>query len=350
MYSKELQQDLKILASYVERIDMAGSTIMVTGVTGLIGSLITKGIIEYNKTHNEKINIVGIARSPIKVNDVFSNEYNEREEICHVRFVYQDICDKIPDDITCDYIIHTASATASKFFTTNPVEVIDSIYTGTRQVLEYGKSNNVKGIVYLSSMEVFGQVNSMHRIHESELGYLDIQNTRSCYSEGKRLAECMCKCYAQEYNIPVKVARLAQVFGPGISKEENRVFAQFAKNAIRGEDIILHTEGRSMGNYCYTVDAIKALFLLLKKGENGNVYTVVNEDTTRTIADMAQLVAENLSEGRSKVIFDIPKENQYGYAPETKMKLSSKKLRELGWKPETGLLEMYERMVLDLKG
>lgn len=63
---------------------------------------------------------------------------------------------------------------------------------------------------------------------------------------------------------------------------------------------------------------------------------------------MAQVVAENFSDGCSKIIFDIPENNRYGYAPATKMKLSSKKLRELGWKPEFSLKEMFERMIPDL--
>ena len=349
MRSQELQEDLTILADYIQSLEIGGRTILVTGVTGLIGSLITKGIIEYNKKNERKICVIGMARDPQKVRKVFIDEYEGEEEIPQVCFCYQDVCERIPRDMVCDYIIHTANSTASQFFITNPVDVMDSIYTGTKQVLEFGKDKNVKAVVYLSSMEVFGKVNKEEPVKESQLGYLDIQNVRSCYSEGKRLAECMCKCYAEQYGVPVKVARLAQTFGAGVLENENRVFAQFARSAIKGEDIVLHTTGQSVGNYCYTTDVIKAIFLLLKKGDKGEVYTVVNEETTRSIADMAQMVAKEISGGKSKVVFDIPDENKFGYAPETKMILSSKKLRSLGWKPERCLLEMYERMIPSIK-
>lgn len=348
MRSKELREDLEFLASYIETLNMGCSTVLVTGATGLIGSLIIKALIEYNKRHQSKIQAIGLVRNPEKVKAIYRDESGDGGEIAHVTFIYQDICKPIADDMKCDYIIHTANSTASKFFMTNPVEVIESIYTGTKQILDYSVSHKVKGIVYLSSMEVFGRIDSDERISEEQLGYLDIQNVRSCYSEGKRLAELLCKSYAVEYGLPVRVARLAQTFGAGVPKSENRVFAQFARSAMKGEDIVLHTKGQSVGNYCYTRDAIKAILLLLTVGENGDVYTVVNEETTRTIADMAKLVADRFSGGKSEVVFNIPEGNVFGYAPDTKMRLSSEKLRGLGWKPEVGVAEMYKRMIPDL--
>lgn len=167
--------------------------------------------------------------------------------------------------------------------------------------------------------------------------------------KGKRLAECLCMSYASQYRVPVKVARLAQTFGAGVLPGENRVFAQFLRSALKGEDIVLHTKGQSVGNYCYTADAIEAILLLLVMGENGEAYTVVNEETTTAIADMADLVARYFSNGKSKVVFDIPQNNSFGYAPDTKMRLSSQKLRNLGWTPRVSLFEAYKRMISDLK-
>lgn len=336
------EEDLKIISSYLEEKGYTGKTFMITGATGLIGSIIIRAIVYFNQSHDEKIKVVALARNPEKVKQIFGET---SVDIPELDFVYQDIAAKISSRVPCDYIIHTANSTSSAFFMTNPVEVIESIYAGTKSVLDFAVSTKAKGVVYLSSMEVFGRVDIDKRVHEEDLGYLDIQNIRSCYSEGKRLAELLCKSYASEYNLPVKVARLAQTFGAGVPKTENRVFAQFARSASRGEDIVLHTTGESMGNYCYLTDVVHALLLLLKDGTRGDTYTVVNEETTRTIAEMAQMVASSFSEGKSKVIFDIPEGNYYGYAPATKMQLSSEKIRKLGWEPRYSLKEMYERMM-----
>lgn len=223
----------------------------------------------------ENIKVIALARSREKVNEIFSDEFAQNDALNSINFIYQDISLPISQEIQCDYIIHTANPTTSKFFMTNSVEVIDSIYTGTKRILDYGFSHKVKGIVYLSSMEVFGSINSEKRISEEDLGYLDIQNIRSCYSEGKRLTELLCKSYAEEYHLPVKVTRLAQTFGAGVPSTENRVFAQFARSATKGENIILHTKGQSVGNYCYTTDVIRALILLLFEDTNG-VFTLLS--------------------------------------------------------------------------
>ena len=342
-----LQEDLTKLSNELEKRRFGGHTVLITGSTGLIGSLCVKAIAQYNASHIDSITVIALARSADKVHDVFADELEE-ERLDKIQFIYQDICESIPCDLHCDYIVHTANSTTSKYFISNPVEVIESIYTGTKRVLEYAAQGHVKGIVYLSSMEVFGQVDAEARICENQLGYLDIHNIRSCYSEGKRLAELLCTSYESEYQLPVRIARLAQTFGAGVHKTENRVFAQFARSAIRGEDIVLHTKGQSIGNYCYTADVIRALLLLLMEGKNGEAYTIVNEETTRTISDMAQMVAQSFSDGKSKVVFDIPEGNQFGYAPDTKMRLSAEKMRSLGWVPEVNLKEMYQRMLPSL--
>lgn len=350
MKSVYLQEDLNKLAGQLKQQRLSGCRVLVTGATGLIGSLCVKVCLQHNRICDNTIQVIGLARSPEKVRAVFADELDDSGELPSVSWVYQDVTENLPADIACDYIIHTASPTASKYFVTKPVEVLDSIYVGTKQLLELARRTHVKGFVYLSSMEAFGQTQGVERLAEQELGYIDLQKVRSCYSEGKRAAELLCKCYAQEYGVPVKIARLAQIFGAGVQASENRVFAQFARSALANEDIVLHTEGKSVGNYCYTADAVAAIFQLLVDGVNGDVYSVVNEETTRTIRELAQTAIETLSTGKSQLVFDIPEGDCYGYAPDTEMRISGAKMMALGWKPEVCLADMFRRMVPDLLG
>lgn len=340
-----LEQDLNVLADYLLEKNFNNKTILVTGATGLIGSLAVKAMLKANDKYCLDISVIALARSESKAKDVFKEQFNNK----NLKFVYQDIVEPILVNEGVNFIIHTANSTVSKYFITNPVETMDSIYTGSRNILEFAKDKKVQGLVYLSSMEVFGSTDpSKEIIEEKDLGYVDLASVRSCYPEGKRLVENMCKCYQEEYGVPVKIARLSQTFGAGISKEENRVFAQFARSAINKTDIVLHTKGDSVGNYCYTADALKAIFLLLVDGIDGEAYTVVNESTATTIADMAKMVAKELANNEIKVVFDIPEGNTFGYAAKTTMKLSSKKLQSLGWKPTIDLKEMYLRMLESL--
>ena len=326
---------------------LAGSRILITGATGLIGSLTVKACLRYNETHDTKISVIGMIRNRKKAEEVFEAALTNP----HLELVEGDLRKplEVPDDI--DYILHTASVTTSKLFVDQPVETIETSYRGTKHVLELAKEKQCKGMVYLSSMEMYGRPDpSLERVTEEDLGYIDVLNVRSSYSEGKRISECLCAAYADEYKVPVRIARLAQTFGAGVLKSDNRVYAQFARSAVKGEDIVLHTEGKSNGNYCYTTDVIRALALLLCKGENGQAYNICNEETTTTIADMAKMVAEEFGGGKSKVVFDIPEDARtFGYAPDVKMHLDAGKLRGLGWKPEFGLSEMYARLIAGME-
>lgn len=340
-----LQEDLLLLANKAKELGFTNKTFVISGATGLIGSLLIKALLCCNDTYGANNTIIALARSEEKAKALFASAYDRAD----VQWVYQDIAMPLPAFEKVDYIVHTANSTASKYFITNPVETIDSIYAGSKNILELAKQHPESVTVYLSSMEVFGVVEaSEERVREKQLGYLDLTSVRSCYSEGKRLVECMIKAYAEEYGVNVKIARLAQTFGAGILPGENRVFAQFAKSALQGQDIVLHTKGDSFGNYCYTRDALNAILLLLTAGENGEAYTVVNESSTMTIADMAALVAKTLGGGKSKVVFDIPQGNVFGYAPKTQLRLSSEKLNALGWQAEVSMEESYTRMVESL--
>lgn len=337
-----LREDFEKIGRALESAGLPGRTVLVTGATGLIGSLVVRAAAAYNKTHATKVNIIAFARDPEKKQRIFGSDTES------VEFIYQDICAPIDESVPCDYIIHTANSTSSKQFVTTPVEVMESIYQGTMNVLEHARLQKAKGVVYLSSMEVYGAVRQEGRLSENDLGYIDLHQPRSCYSEGKRAAECLCGCYAAEYQVPVRIARLAQTFGAGILPWEGRAFAQFAKSAKNGRDVILHTDGLSMGNYVYTGDAIAAILTLLNTGAAGEAYTVANEESTMRIRDLAQIIIEEAGQGKAKLVFDIPDHNLYGYAPKTMLHLSSAKMRALGWSPEIGIREAIQRMLPDI--
>ena len=339
------QEDLSFLGYYIDgHKSLHGKSIFITGATGLVGSMIVKSIILANKEHGTAIKVIALVRDTDKMAALYDG-FDLSDVTLIKGDLGMDLTAVIDDGV--DYIIHTASPTASKFFVEHPVETLGIAIDGTRNVLELARVKQVKGMVYLSSMEAFGNVPSaVGRAAEDDLGYIDIHSVRSSYSEGKRVCELLCSCYAAEYGVNVKIARLAQTFGAGIPYGENRVFAQFAKSVINKQDIVLHTAGKSYGNYVYTMDAVTAILLLLIKGENGEAYTVANEESNITIGDMARLVAHELANDEIEVVFDIPESAlTYGYAPDVELHLSSQKLQALGWKPTVGLIDSYKRMM-----
>lgn len=338
---KDIEQ--LIQSSYIDWDCFKNKNFYITGATGLVGSILTATLATKKVRENDLGKIYILVRSRVKALSIF----NQLEFENYIVPIVGDVNEVVHIEDSIDYIIHTASVTTSKYMVTNPVETLMTSIVGTDNTLKLAVEKNVKGYLYLSSMEMYGTTTiDQNPITEDKLGYIDVLNVRSSYSEGKRACENLCAGYSREYGVPVKIARLAQTFGAGVEEKETKVFASFAKNALKGEDIILHTKGETLGNYCYTRDCVGALLCLLTRGKNGDAYTVVNDRNSMYIKEMAKVVAETLSNGKSCVAFDIPDDQlKYGYAPETKMRLCGDKMKSLGWQPQVDMPEMYQLMV-----
>lgn len=322
---------------------------LITGITGFLGSMTAKELMHSQPYKQGRIKITGIARDVFRTGQIFHGAERQR-----LSMVKSDIRDRerllSAIDFHVDYIIHCASVTQSAEMMRHPVETADSIVLGTCHMLELGKRLQIKSMVCLSSMEVYGMVDDIGRPRkEEELGEIELFSSRSCYPFGKRMAEHYCYIYQQEYGVPVKIARLAQTFGKGIRPDDNRVYMQFARAAYEGRDIVLKTTGDSMGNYCAAEDAVNAVFTILYYGRDGEAYNVVNEANTMCIRDMAELVANEIAGGRIKVETKPEDFGRTGYAPDTGLRLSGEKLRQLGWRPSKDLVEMYQNVIWELQ-
>lgn len=332
------EEDLDRIAQELNRLEFKNKSFFITGATGLIGSVLVKAIVFANKHYDLKNSVVAQVRNLQKAEKVFGG-------YTAIAFCVGDVRESISYAGDVDYIVHAASETKSKNMIDFPVETLWIALSGAKNLLDFAHEKRIEKMVFLSSMEAFGTVDDDGKTPEEKLGYIDLKKVRSCYPESKRMIENMCVCYSSEYGVPVTIARLAQTFGAGVSSEDTRVFAQFAHSAMTGEDIVLHTEGKSCGNYVYTADAATAIFTLLKKGAGGECYTVANESSSMRIKDMAELVANCVADGKIGVVIDIPEGKQFGYAPDVKLKLDASKLQALGWKPQINLEESYKRLI-----
>ncbi len=337
MLSNVLQKEITEYARDFEFLNqLKNSSVLVTGATGLIGSTIVRFLDFLNANYSANIKIYATARDKQKAKNILPS----------ARWLIADITKPIKLKAKVDYIIHTACPTQSKYFIEHPVDVIDASVLGTKNVLEFARRADAKSVVYLSSLEVYGEHSGDSKITEDDYGHVNQMSVRSCYPEAKRLCETMCVSYYKQYGTPVKVVRLTQTFGPGVDKNDNRVFMQFAKKALCGQNIELHTNGTQARNYLYILDSVTAIFVALIKGENGQAYNAANKDAYISAKDMAQFVAHKF--GNNIKVEINPKQNM-GYAPETQTNLDCSKLIALGWQPKRNLEYMFSSLMQYLK-
>lgn len=341
--NKILQEDIEQIVTQISLEELKESTILITGATGLIGSQVVKTLACFNRLKEMNMVILALVRNREKAPKVFGDLLNRGD----VHLVQGDVNQELHIEEEVDYIVHGASPTSSRYFVTNPVETIMTAINGTKNILECAREKKVRGMVYLSSLEVYGVPQTEDgTVTETDYGYIDPLSVRSSYSEGKRMVECLCASYAKEYQVPVRVARLSQTFGAGVEYNDGRVFAEFARCAVEKRNIVLHTAGNTLRTYCYTKDAVAALLTILVKGEAGSAYNVTNKNTAVTIREMAQCVCDTFPESGIAVEFDMPKDlESFGYNPEMVIKLDTQKLENLGWHATVDLKEMFIRMV-----
>lgn len=336
--TKVLKEDLDIIISEELPWDtLKNSSFLITGAAGMIGSYFVNTLLNLNKSKGMNIKIFALEMDLTK----FSEDILENKD---VTIITQDVTNVINIEEKIDYIIHTAGPASPKIIKENPVGTIAANVIGTYNTLELARKNNSKGYLFISSREIYGQPYPNQELFtENDYGLVNPLDPRSSYPEGKKASETMCASYKEQYNLNVKIARLAHTYGPGMSIYDGRVQADFLKNVLFNEDIVLKSDGSSIRTYTYIRDAIIAMFYLLLNSKD-IVYNIGDEKSKVSIKELAETMLKLKPEKNLKLVFDIPEKNKYvGQAPFTLGILDSTKLRKEGWSPKVSILDGFQR-------
>ena len=311
------------LQHVISSVEVTNKSFLITGATGLIGSCLVDLLMIANENGSQN-HVYALGRSRTKLENRFSafacNEY--------FHIIEQNVLDPLSDDFHFDYVIHGASNADPVSYAKYPVETMTTNIMGGYNILEYGRKHTDCKITLLSTFEVYGNTgNDVYK--EEDAGIIDFNAFRSCYPESKRSIEILSRCYVSEYGVNVNVARLCSIYGPTMLANDSKAHAQFMRNALEGEDIVLKSQGLPRRTYCYVVDAVTGILAVLFRGKAEESYNVSNEQAVASIAEVARICADITC---SNVIFDLPSDTEKkGFSKPQNCILDNQKLKDLRW-------------------
>jgi UDP-glucuronate decarboxylase len=338
-----IQQDLETLwSASIEWDYLKNKTIVVTGATGMIATYFVFMLLYLNEKYNYNIQLLLLARNKNKLEQIFG----KRRE---VKFIVQDVCDRIIIPARTDYILHAAGSASPYAIIHDPIGIIKANTMGTINVLEMAKLTTIKKVLFTSTREIYGKVENITSIKETDMGILDPLDPRSCYPESKRMAETLLKSYSIQYNINFNSLRIAHTYGPGMqTQNDGRVMADFMDDALNNRDIQLNSDGTAERAFCYLTDTIEAIFRVLINGINNEAYNISNETEPISIINLAYLI-QKIS-GNNKTVKISKKEiSKHGYTNYSRIKLDTSKIETLGWKPKISLVNGIDRTLKSFK-
>lgn len=321
------QKDMEIaICNSVGIEQIKNKKVLVTGATGTIGSFIVDMLMHYNAIDNAEVTVFAAGRSIERLANRF--DCTKTNKLIYVEY---DLNKKIEFDHSVDYIIHAAGNAHPIAFNSDPVGTLVGNVAGTFALLEYGRTHGAKRFLYVSSGEVYGQGElQLEEFEEDYCGYIDSLLPRACYPLSKRSVENLCVSFGIQYGLETVIVRPCHTYGPGMTENDSRANAQFFRNVLKNEDIILKSDGKQMRSYCYIADCVSAMMTVLVCGNSGEAYNTVNPQAKVTIANLANIIAE---EAGRKVIYAAPTASDIANrTPIAKQVLSSKKIESLGWK------------------
>lgn len=306
---------------------LSNKSIMVSGATGLIGSMLIDVIMRKN-SNGLNCTIYALGRSEERMRRRFSYYF----ENSLFNFIEYDVTKKLflGEEITVDYILHLASNTHPLQYSTDPIGTITTNIIGVQNLLEFAVMHRTKRFAFASSNEVYGENRGdVEKFNEEYCGYIDCNTMRAGYPESKRCGEALCQAYKAQKGLDIVIPRLTRSYGATLLKSDTKALSQFLHKGVAGENIILKSTGTQYYSYLYVMDSVSGLLTVLLNGKSGEAYNISDDASDIMLKDLANIIADYAG---TKVVFEIPDAiESAGYSKATKARLDSTKLKNLGW-------------------
>lgn len=280
-----LQTDIEEVAENLGDAVQAfsGKTVMITGGCGFIGRYFTALFSFLNENGLDK-------PCRLLILDNFITAGNAGTNFCKLPncdFIKYDVIDPYTTEADIDFIIHAAGIASPYYYREYPLETLDVSVQGTRNMLELAKEKEAR-LLFFSSSEIYGDPATSHiPLQESYCGNVSCLGPRSCYDEGKRVGETLCRIYHERFGVETVIVRPFNVYGPGMSETDFRVLPNFASRVKGNQPLYVYGTGNQTRTFTYITDALTGFILALLRGVPGEPYNIGNSKEEISMLDLA---------------------------------------------------------------
>lgn len=322
-------EDIERCIAGVVSIDrLHGSSVLVTGSTGLVGSFLVDTMLAAGAR------VVAACRSRERAQARFDGCPFGAPDLRRY-----DAAIPVSSLPVVDFVIHAASNAHPASMMADPAGTVVSNVAGAANLLSWCEANGCTRMLYVSSGEVYGCSEvGVASFSEEYQGYVDPTLPRSCYPVAKRAAENICASWGGETECVV--ARPCHTFGPTAMSSDSRAASEFSRKAAAGEGIVLRSKGGQFRSWLHVRDAASGMLTVLLEGRPATAYNVASQGARATVADLAEAFA---SAAGVDVSYEL--EGQEGQSPITRQVLDSSRLEGLGWHAELGIEQATARTV-----
>ncbi|WP_431288689.1 NAD-dependent epimerase/dehydratase family protein [Roseateles chitinivorans] len=329
---------------------LSGRRIVVTGAGGFLGGYLVRVLLALHRAGkiDAPLQVVApvrnVERAKVRLSDCAHDP-----QLTLMRWDLNDIA--VPELGDVHYVIHNASQASPKYYGADPMGTMLPNTVGTSALLEaLRRSSDPKGLLFVSSSEIYGAVSSEQGLREQDYGIVDPMGLRACYAESKRAGEALCVAFHHQHGIPTWVVRPFHTYGPGLAADDGRVFSDFAYNVARNEHIVMNSDGTARRAFCYASDAVAGFFTVLLRGDAAQAYNVANEAAELSVMEFAEMLVGLFPEKALKVERRVVVDPA-GYLRSTVNRIvpDTTRLQALGWRAEVTPAQGFKRMIETLE-
>jgi nucleoside-diphosphate-sugar epimerase len=333
---------------------LAGKRLLITGGAGFLGYYLVQTALHRNRATDDPHIQLTVYDNFVRGTPAWLTALRDDENLTLVK---HDVTRPLPQNMgDFHYIIHAASIASPIYYRQHPIETMDANVNGLRFLLEYSRRQKqrqkpIEGFLFFSTSEIYGDPSPENiPTPETYRGNVSCTGPRACYDESKRFGETLAVNFARQYDLPIKIARPFNNYGPGLRITDRRVLPDFARDVLAGQDIVMLSDGSPTRTFCYVADAIVGYYKILVRGQAGQAYNIGVEKPEISIAELATRVAKLARElfgYQGKIVRQASPDQDYLVDnPNRRSPMIAKAREALGYNPSIGLDEGLRRSLL----